>query len=127
MLAYEVGSKNRFFDDRLQVDIDMYLYNYKDYQVDQLEYLPVPNGPPAFGDFITNAAKATHKGVELTTEYLLTDHDTLTLNAAYLSAAQFRSVGLDEIENGSPLGRAGSTLDQKQIDRRNSQSSVGEV
>lgn len=86
MLAYEVGSKNRFFNDRLQVNIDAYLYKYKDYQVDQLEYLPVPNGPPAFGDFITNAAKATHKGVELTSEYLLTDHDTLTLNVAYLSA-----------------------------------------
>jgi iron complex outermembrane receptor protein len=86
ILAYEIGSKNRFFNDRLQIDIDAYMYKYKDYQVDQLEYLPVPNGPPAFGDFITNAAKATHKGVELTSEYLLTNHDTISLNAAYLSA-----------------------------------------
>lgn len=86
ILAYEVGSKNRFFDERVQVNLDAFYYKYKDYQVDQLEYLPVPDGPPAFGDYITNAARATHKGLELETEYVLTRHDRLGINVAYLSA-----------------------------------------
>lgn len=83
--AYEIGSKNRFFNDRLQVNLDAYLYNYKDYQVDQLEFFPGQNGL-VFGDFISNAANARHKGVDLETDALLTRHDTLSLNVSYLSA-----------------------------------------
>ncbi len=83
--AYEIGSKNRFLNDRLQVNWDVYLYEYKNYQVDQLEYFPGENGP-VFGDFISNAANARHKGMELETQALLTRHDTLALNVSYLSA-----------------------------------------
>lgn len=83
--AYEIGSKNRFFNDRLQVNLDAYLYNYKNYQVDQLEYFQGLTAP-VFGDFISNAASARHKGVELETTMLLTRHDTVSLNVAYLSA-----------------------------------------
>jgi iron complex outermembrane receptor protein len=83
--AYEIGSKNRFLNDRLQVNLDAYLYDYKNYQVDQLEYFPGENGP-VFGDFISNAANARHKGVELGIDAVLTRHDTLSLNVSYLSA-----------------------------------------
>jgi iron complex outermembrane receptor protein len=83
--AYEIGSKNRFFDERLQVNLDAYWYQYKDYQVDQLEFFPGQTGL-VFGDFISNAASARHKGLELTTRALLTRHDELSLNVAYLSA-----------------------------------------
>lgn len=86
LLAFELGNKNRFFEDRLQANLDAFLYKYKDYQVDQLEYLLVCNGPPAFGDYITNAARATHKGFELSTDWLATRHDKLSVNVAYLSA-----------------------------------------
>ena len=83
--AYEIGSKNRFFNDHLQVNWDAYLYEYKNYQVDQLEYFPGLNGP-VFGDYISNAANARHKGMELEIEALLTRHDTVSLNVSYLSA-----------------------------------------
>jgi iron complex outermembrane recepter protein len=83
--AYEIGSKNRFFDERLQVNLDAYWYQYKDYQVDQLEFFPGQTGL-VFGDFISNAASARHKGLELQTRALLSRHDELSLNVAYLSA-----------------------------------------
>jgi iron complex outermembrane receptor protein len=83
--AYEIGSKNRFLDERLQVNLDAYWYQYKDYQVDQLEFFPGQTGL-VFGDFISNAASARHKGLELETRALLTRHDELSLNVAYLSA-----------------------------------------
>jgi iron complex outermembrane receptor protein len=67
------------------VNIDAYLYDYKNYQVDQLEYFPGESGP-VFGDFISNAASARHKGVELAIDALVTRHDTLSLNVSYLSA-----------------------------------------
>jgi iron complex outermembrane receptor protein len=86
VLAYEIGSKNRFLNDRLQVNIDAFYYDYKDYQVDQLEYLRVPTGPPAFGDYITNAGRTTNKGAELAIDWLATPQDTVSLTVAYLDA-----------------------------------------
>jgi iron complex outermembrane receptor protein len=83
--AYEIGSKNRFLNDRLQLNVDVYWYQYKNYQVDQLEFFPGASGL-VFGDFISNAASATHKGVEIETTALLTRHDQLSLNVAYLNA-----------------------------------------
>jgi iron complex outermembrane receptor protein len=83
--AYEIGSKNRFLDDRLQANIYAFLYDYKNYQVDQLEFFPGISAP-VFGDFISNAARARHEGVELETEARLTEHDLLSINIAYLYA-----------------------------------------
>ncbi|HEY3887740.1 MAG TPA: TonB-dependent receptor [Caulobacteraceae bacterium] len=51
----EVGAKNRFFDGRLQLNLDAFLYQYTDLQVNQF----------AIGQtFISNAAAATGKGIE---------------------------------------------------------------
>ncbi|HEY2482169.1 MAG TPA: TonB-dependent receptor, partial [Caulobacteraceae bacterium] len=51
----EVGSKNRFADGRLQLNVDAFIYQYTDLQVNQF----------AIGQtFITNAASADGKGIE---------------------------------------------------------------
>jgi iron complex outermembrane receptor protein len=83
--AYEIGSKNRFLNDRLQVNLDAFYYDYKNYQVDQLEFFPGKSAL-VFGDFISNAASARHEGLELETQAKLTRQDQLSLNVAYLSA-----------------------------------------
>ena len=36
MKAYEVGTKNRFLDNRLQVNATAFLYDYRDFQVSAL-------------------------------------------------------------------------------------------
>jgi iron complex outermembrane receptor protein len=84
--SYSLGSKNRFFDNRVQVNADVFYYKYKDYQVDQLEDLPVPGGGYSFGDDIFNAARATEYGGELESRWLVTDSDEVHLNLAYLHA-----------------------------------------
>jgi iron complex outermembrane receptor protein len=83
--AFELGSKNRFLDDRLQVNLDAFYYDYKNYQVDQLEYFPGTSAP-FFGDFISNAESARHEGLELEAKANLTPRDQVSLNVAYLSA-----------------------------------------
>lgn len=85
IMAHEIGSKNRFLDDRLQVNLDAFYYDYKNYQVDELEFFP-GTATLVFGDFISNAASARHEGLELETKAQLTRHDQLSLNVAYLSA-----------------------------------------
>lgn len=84
--AYEVGAKNRFFGDRLQLNVDAFYYDYKGYQVDQLEFFPGQFGTLVFGDFITNAAGAKNEGVEVEAKAAPTKYDTISLNVAYLDA-----------------------------------------
>ena len=95
LTAYEIGSKNRFIDNRLQVNADVFYYKYKDYQVDQLENLCVvtraadgtcPGNSYGFGDDIFNAARATEFGAEVETRTRLSDADEVALNVAYLHA-----------------------------------------
>jgi iron complex outermembrane receptor protein len=86
LTAYELGSKNRFLSNRVQVNADVFYYKYKDYQVDQLEDLPLPGGGYSFGDDIFNAARATEYGGELETRSLLSESDQVDFNVAYLHA-----------------------------------------
>lgn len=84
--AYEIGFKNRFLDNRVQINGDVFYYNYRDMQVDQLEDLPLPGGGYSFGDDIFNAARATEYGGEIETSWLITGADELQLNIAGLHA-----------------------------------------
>jgi iron complex outermembrane recepter protein len=86
LTAFELGSKNRFDDNKLQVNVDAFYYNYRDYQVDQLENLPAGGGSFSFGDDIFNAAKATEFGAELELSWLPTEADQINFNLAYLHA-----------------------------------------
>ncbi|MDE2220685.1 MAG: TonB-dependent receptor [Gammaproteobacteria bacterium] len=86
--AYEFGSKNRFADNRLQVNADAFYYDYKDYQIDQLENLPAGGDPVngytySFGDDIFNADLKEY-GAELETLWAATSTDELGLNLALL-------------------------------------------
>lgn len=103
--AYEIGSKNRFLNDTLQVNLDAFYYDYKNYQVDELEYFLGQYGGLVFGDFITNAASARHKGVDLETEWLVTPHDRLSLNVSWLDAR------FTNFQFPLPANPAGPTLD----------------
>ncbi len=86
LTAYELGSKNRFLENRLQINADVFYYKYHDYQVDQLEDLPIPGGGYSFGDDIFNAGRATEYGGELETRWLVSKSDELDLNIAGLHA-----------------------------------------
>ena len=90
--AYDIGSKNRFLHNTLQVNADLFYYDYKDMQVDQLEDLPIPGGGYAFGDEIFNAARSTEYGGELETIWLVTSSDQIQFNLSALHARfdQFR-------------------------------------
>ncbi len=94
ILAEEIGTKNRFFDDRLQINADVFHYSYNGYQV--VEFWQ-PNGNPAAGPvapaglagatlFPTiNAKTATFEGGELNMLARLTPVDTLGFNVNLLA------------------------------------------
>jgi iron complex outermembrane recepter protein len=95
LTAYSVGSKNRLFDNRFQINVEAFYYDYKDYIVS--EYLT--QGPLA-GDFaLYNADKTRIFGGEIETQTLITKDDLLSLNVALLNA-EYTNFTLPAASNG---------------------------
>ncbi len=75
--AYEIGIKSQFLDNRARVNVAAFYKDYKDLQVNFLE----------FTSFTTdNAADSTIKGIELEGTVLATDSLTLHAMATWLDA-----------------------------------------
>jgi len=80
-LAYEVGSKNRFLNNTLQVNADIFDNQYTDYVVN-LQSFNQYIGPV----LSTGSASARSYGAEVESNYLVTPKDLLNLGVAYLHA-----------------------------------------
>lgn len=82
--AYELGSKNRFVDDRVQVNLSVFRYDYKNYQTFVFYQ---PTGGPNAGSTLfptVNSQTATFEGGELSSEFALSTADRVGLSLSYL-------------------------------------------
>ncbi|WP_426039951.1 TonB-dependent receptor domain-containing protein [Brevundimonas sp. DC300-4] len=90
MVAYTLGSKNRFFDNTLQLNGEAFLWDYTDQQISHLGPVQVASTPggPIYGPiYLTeNAGAATIAGVELELVYQPTASDQFSANLQYLDA-----------------------------------------
>ncbi len=76
LLAYEIGSKNRFMDGRLQLNGSLFYYEYSDLQVSGFEVIfakdengdliPDPSTP---GNFVTESVNSANANIEDTVMY----------------------------------------------------------
>lgn len=81
LTSFTLGSKNRFLDNRLQVNAEAFYWKYKNQQVGTVRFLD-PAG--AFvGLPLANAEKATIYGFELETEFLATETTQLSFGVQY--------------------------------------------
>jgi iron complex outermembrane recepter protein len=89
LTAYTLGSKNRFLDNRLQINAEAFYWDYKDQQISHLGPVQVASTPfgPIFGPvFVTeNAGAATLYGVEVELLFQLTADDLFSANLQYLN------------------------------------------
>lgn len=79
LTAFDIGSKNRFLNNRMQFNVDAYYWVYDDHQESHV-------GPTSlqFFTFITeNAGKATLYGIDLDVTLLVTDDDRFDVKLAY--------------------------------------------
>ncbi|MFT3964542.1 MAG: TonB-dependent receptor [Sphingobium sp.] len=65
--SYEIGTKNRFFNNMLQINGSAFLYNYKNMQF-------LEEDPVLYGKGISNAPGARVYGVELESSWIATRH-----------------------------------------------------
>jgi iron complex outermembrane recepter protein len=90
LTAYTIGSKNRFLDNRLQLNLEGFYWDYKDQQVSHLGAALAATTPagaiyaPLFKT--ENAGKATIYGAELEAQFRASANDLLTANVQYLHA-----------------------------------------
>lgn len=88
LTAYTVGSKNRFFNNSLQFNVEGFYWDYKDQQVSHLAPVQVASTPfgPVFGPVFKteNAGSAKIYGFEAELLWQPTRNDLLTVNLQYL-------------------------------------------
>lgn len=88
LTAYTIGSKNRFLDNTLQLNLEMFYWDYKDQQFSHLAPVQVASTPggPIFGPVFKteNAKAATIYGFEAEVLWQPTRNDLFSLNLQYL-------------------------------------------
>jgi iron complex outermembrane receptor protein len=80
LTSYEVGSKNRFLEDKLQVDADIYYYDYRGVQTGYT------NNPFAINGTFAVTVPEHNIGGELEMLYQLTSQDRIGLNYDHVEA-----------------------------------------
>ncbi len=80
--AYSIGSKNRFLDNRLQLNAELFYWIYKNQQVSHISL--DSTGTVIFAT--DNVGQAKMKGFELEAQYLLLANTLISADAQYLDA-----------------------------------------
>lgn len=96
--AYTIGSKNRFFGNRLQLNIEGFYWRYADQQISEL-------GMDSAGNTIfptRNIGKATFKGFEVETQLLPFRNTLLKADIQYIDAV-YKSFVYQVPNQGPPL------------------------
>ncbi|WP_404476666.1 TonB-dependent receptor [Novosphingobium sp. BL-52-GroH] len=75
--AYEIGSKNRFLDDKLQLNLAAFYYDYTDQQV--LQFVGSQT-------IIQNAGKSEYYGAEAEVQWLVAPNTRIEADVSYLHA-----------------------------------------
>ena len=82
IIAYTVGSKNRFFDNRLELNLETFVWNYDNQQISHLGLDLLGNNT----NITQNIGRSINEGAEIETRYLVTHDTILTANVQYLDA-----------------------------------------
>ena len=107
--AVEVGSKNRFLDNRLQLNLEAFLYTYRNFEVG---FSVLPVGSTSAVGTAASAGGAKYKGFDADLQFLLTAADTIRANFSEVSGrygafslaapAGFTLVGVPNL-TGTPI------------------------
>jgi iron complex outermembrane receptor protein len=97
LTAYALGSKNRFFDNTLQANIEVFFWDYEDHQESHLAA-----SPGGYAIFQTeNIGQAEIWGIDLEAEWAPTATDTFSLQLQYLDA-EFTEFSYTAFAPGAP-------------------------
>ncbi|WP_246543661.1 TonB-dependent receptor [Novosphingobium profundi] len=115
--AYTLGLKNRFLNNRLQLNLEGFYWKYRDQQVNHTGIDAAGNQ----GQFTENAGSSTIKGAEAEAQVLLTETTLLSaqvqyLDARYTSFVYNEPIGATPPLTGCPYSVSTTTAGQYEID-----------
>jgi iron complex outermembrane recepter protein len=84
LLAYEIGFKSRFLENRVELDGDVFYYDYHDKQLEMRK--PDPQGIFGLLNRLVNVPKSEETGAELAVKLMPTSHLVLTFRGTYLDS-----------------------------------------
>jgi iron complex outermembrane receptor protein len=104
LTAYTIGAKNRFFDNRLQINLEGFYWDYKDQQVNHLGPVQTSLNPPVFGitQITENAGKSRIYGFESEITFKPSKNDNISIDLQYLNAKYKRFTYTASSPNGVP-------------------------
>lgn len=104
IMAYALGSKNRFMDDRLQINAEAFLWNFKDKQYGALSVL----NPPVVGFPILNVGDLREYGIDIDLNYAITHDDLFGISFEYLHSKfdDYVFTPTSTVDCGAPIGSA---------------------
>jgi iron complex outermembrane recepter protein len=109
LTAFELGSKNRFLDDTLQLNAALYYYKYKNAQLQYTLFEASPNPEDSsdttqFAQYVSNAKTANNYGAEAELKWLPTQNGMLKVSLAYMKA-KYGDMAVDSQSflSGSPM------------------------
>ncbi len=100
LTAYTIGAKNRFFGNKLQLNIEAFYWDYKDQQVTFVGGVQTGNGIFAQGSLTANAGKSRIFGTEVEARFAPTRDDLFNITIQYLNG-KYKSL---QTANFSPTG-----------------------
>ncbi len=103
LTAYTVGTKNRFLDNRLQVNAEAFYWDYSDQQVNYIG--PIRTSATTYGTGLvtTNAGKSRMYGLDTELDFQLTPDDRLTADIQYLNGKYTKFDYVAVSASGAPL------------------------
>jgi outer membrane receptor protein involved in Fe transport len=101
--SYEIGTKDRFLDKKLQVSASAYYVEWNNIQ--QAIYVPVCGI-----QYTTNVGEAITEGFDMQASWLATDNLELDLSVGY-TEAKYSKTAFDPASPGTILARKGDSLD----------------
>jgi iron complex outermembrane receptor protein len=100
LTAYTLGAKNRFLDGKLQLNAELFYWDYRNHQENVLG--PLNADPEAFAPVTRNIGKATLYGENLEAQYLLTRNDLVSAQIEHLTAT-FNNFTYDIAAQATPV------------------------
>lgn len=103
LTAYTVGTKNRFLDNKLQVNLEAFYWDYTDQQITFVGGVLSGNGIYSQGGTTVNAGKSRIYGADLELQFAPTPADLFAANVQYLNG-KYNSLSTANFSNtGAPI------------------------
>jgi len=100
LTAYTIGSKNRFFNGRLQANLELFYWDYRNHQENVLA--PLNADPQAYAPLTRNIGKSTLYGENLEVQFLATANDLFSAQIENLDAT-FNQFVYDIASEAAPV------------------------